>query len=315
MMKTSSRSAACRQIVLTILSVFAISLLADASAEALSRDERIAQARRDWLVGLATEKRIAEELARYKSSEQASPDVVELYETYLDRVRRLTEEKRKRLEALEGRRMTGSTPAPPSGFKTKAPHQPAYDPQIPEDQELDEIQALNTELDRSLAAFDDMLLREIEQSRVQSEVKMQKLAREAARAAKSLRGAQGKMEGSAESEQGLKEGQSSDGGGNETGKMDGDRQGQQEAAGTTGEREAEASQQASGQGTDMARDQNRQAKGTASGETGPPGEGDNINTQDDDIVARQLREAAENETDPELKEKLWKEYRDYKKSI
>lgn len=33
---------------------------------------------------------------------------------------------------------------------------------------------------------------------------------------------------------------------------------------------------------------------------------------DDDIVARQLREAAENETDPVLKEKLWQEYRDYK---
>lgn len=33
---------------------------------------------------------------------------------------------------------------------------------------------------------------------------------------------------------------------------------------------------------------------------------------DDDIVARQLREAAEKETDPELKEKLWDEYRKYK---
>ena len=35
--------------------------------------------------------------------------------------------------------------------------------------------------------------------------------------------------------------------------------------------------------------------------------------QDDDIVARQLREAAEKETDPELRAKLWQEYRDYKK--
>ena len=35
---------------------------------------------------------------------------------------------------------------------------------------------------------------------------------------------------------------------------------------------------------------------------------------DDDIVARQLREAAMNETDPELREKLWQEYRNYKKS-
>ena len=38
----------------------------------------------------------------------------------------------------------------------------------------------------------------------------------------------------------------------------------------------------------------------------PPG------ADDDDIVARQLREAAENELDPELREKLWEEYRRYK---
>lgn len=35
---------------------------------------------------------------------------------------------------------------------------------------------------------------------------------------------------------------------------------------------------------------------------------------DDDIVARQLREAAEKETDPVLKEKLWAEYNKYKAS-
>lgn len=33
----------------------------------------------------------------------------------------------------------------------------------------------------------------------------------------------------------------------------------------------------------------------------------------DDVVARQLREAAEKEQDPELKEKLWEEYRKYKR--
>ena len=33
---------------------------------------------------------------------------------------------------------------------------------------------------------------------------------------------------------------------------------------------------------------------------------------DDDIIARQLREAAMQETDPELKEALWDEYRRYK---
>ncbi|MGL6161665.1 hypothetical protein [Microbulbifer sp.] len=35
---------------------------------------------------------------------------------------------------------------------------------------------------------------------------------------------------------------------------------------------------------------------------------------DDDVVARQIREAATRESDPELREKLWEEYRKYKKS-
>ncbi|WGL18131.1 hypothetical protein PVT68_07495 [Microbulbifer bruguierae] len=39
----------------------------------------------------------------------------------------------------------------------------------------------------------------------------------------------------------------------------------------------------------------------------PPGD-------DDDVVARQIREAAMRESDPELQEKLWEEYRKYKKS-
>jgi len=40
-----------------------------------------------------------------------------------------------------------------------------------------------------------------------------------------------------------------------------------------------------------------------------------LDTRDDDIVARQLREAAEKETDPELKKKLWEEYRKYKEGV
>jgi hypothetical protein len=44
----------------------------------------------------------------------------------------------------------------------------------------------------------------------------------------------------------------------------------------------------------------------------PPGTPDG---GDDDVVARQLREAAEQETDPELRGKLWEEYRRYKQGI
>jgi len=43
----------------------------------------------------------------------------------------------------------------------------------------------------------------------------------------------------------------------------------------------------------------------------PPDVGDG---HDDDVVARQLREAAMNEKDPAIRERLWDEYRKYKKS-
>lgn len=47
----------------------------------------------------------------------------------------------------------------------------------------------------------------------------------------------------------------------------------------------------------------------------PPTQGSkDLSQTDDDIVAKQLREAAEQETDPEVKEKLWEEYRKYKEA-
>ncbi|MFA5495355.1 MAG: hypothetical protein WC247_11300 [Porticoccaceae bacterium] len=50
-------------------------------------------------------------------------------------------------------------------------------------------------------------------------------------------------------------------------------------------------------------------KGKGDG-TVPP---DLVDGSDDDIVARQIREAAINEKDPALREKLWDEYRKYKR--
>jgi hypothetical protein len=64
---------------------------------------------------------------------------------------------------------------------------------------------------------------------------------------------------------------------------------------------------------------------TAGGQRGPPGRGglptvasaqpvpaDIPDGSDDDVLARQLREAATNEPDPALRERLWEEYRRYK---
>jgi hypothetical protein len=304
-----------RALGLAVAAGLVISAFTSVAVAALSQEEQVAAARRDWLIGVATEKRIAAELARYQASDQTSPEVITLYETYLDRVHRLTEEKRRVLEQLDAERGRRAK-APPSTQGTPGRSTAeVYDPQIPEDQTLDQVLALDQELERSLAAFDDMLLRENEQSRVQSELKMQKLAREAAQAAKSLR-EQGQMEGSAETASGSREGQSSDGSGNETGEMQNDREGsQQDAEAATGEQDDKAGQETTGEGTDLAKGRDKQPQSTASGDNGPPGDGSRISTQDDDIVARQLREAAEKETDPELKAKLWKEYHDYKKSI
>jgi len=57
-----------------------------------------------------------------------------------------------------------------------------------------------------------------------------------------------------------------------------------------------------------------QDRGTVAGGSGSPDRGI-PSGEDDDIVARRLRRAAEQETDPELKEKLWKEYADYKRNV
>ena len=61
------------------------------------------------------------------------------------------------------------------------------------------------------------------------------------------------------------------------------------------------------------------SRGTTGGRGAPPIDGakypappDIPNGNDDDVVARQLREAAMREPDPAIREKLWAEYRKYK---
>ncbi len=53
-----------------------------------------------------------------------------------------------------------------------------------------------------------------------------------------------------------------------------------------------------------------QTPGAPPTETFPPPD-DIPSGRDDDVVARQLREAAMAEPDPELREALWQEYRNY----
>ena len=233
-------------------------------------DARLAEARENLKTSRQTEKQIASELEQLKKSGSGSAGAIKDYEEYLSRVQAMTTENRKIVEQMEAayqRHAPGEVHS-----NSAAPSNPdkMVDPNIPEEQTVDEVAALDKEFNESLAKFDDKLLKEMDAIQAESSKKLQDLAQEAADAAKRLRdkGVDADASGSETSETG-------DTADTETASKDGSRKGAKGAS---------------------ADDRHR------------------TDYEDDDIVARQLREAAENETDPELKEKLWKEYEDYKKS-
>jgi hypothetical protein len=242
-------------------------------------------ARRNLRISEATEKRIASELEELKKSGSASPETVKDYGIYHESVKKMVAENRKivaQMEAAQTRRTSGTNE---SSASASGEMDQMLDPEIPEGQTGDEVAALDRQLNASLNEFDAKLLKEMDEIRGESAEKMRDLAQEAAEAAKRLRerGVDVNTSGS-ESSEASEETEAEDG--KET----------QAEQGTEGAKTA--STEASRQG----------GEGSGGKERG------RASYEDDDIVARQLREAAENETDPELKEKLWKEYEDYKKS-
>lgn len=84
--------------------------------------------------------------------------------------------------------------------------------------------------------------------------------------------------------------------------------------GTQGETQDEQNQN-SETGSDQATASQKGSRGKATPGAASEVPDDIPDGSDDDIVARQLREAAEKESDPELKKKLWEEYRRYKAGI
>lgn len=253
-----------------------------------SAEAKLAQARENLRVSRETEKRIAAGLEQLKESGNASEDAVRDYETYLKSVEAITAENRKIVAQMEtayakkSAAETGSNRPPANELDKMA------DPDIPESQTMDEVAVLDRQLDASLAKFDGMLLKEMDRIRAGSSKKLQALAEEAAEAAKRLR------------EQGM---DVSTTGSESSVESQPERQGE-----PTSDRETESTPGRKGTETTA-------ENGSRKGAQGPSSKDQRrTDYEDDDIVARQLREAAENETDPELKKKLWKEYEEYKKS-
>ena len=269
---------------------FTLTGMAGASQE--SAQSKLETARETLRLSQATYDRIAGDLEQLKSSGNASPELIRNYEIYLQRVGEMRDENRRILE-----RMEKAYEASPSTQKPAPdPSEPKRDFKIPEE-ETDRVAALDRRLKESLASFDEMLLKEMDKIRAASGEKMRGLAREAAAAAKGIKEA-----GESSSE-----------------KSDPGDEKQQGEKGSQGEDAA----QAPGASKDKDSGVQEAKTGTQARPSGSPsGKDDSTrltsrpdsSAQDDDIVARQLREAAEKETDPALKEKLWKEYEEYKKN-
>lgn len=250
-------------------------------------DARLEEARKNLRLSEETEKRISSDLEQLKKSGNASPEAIKDYEAYLQSVQAMTAENRRIVEQMEAAYARKSPVKDGSNDAFSGDKDEMADPDIPEEQTMDEVAALDRKLNASLASFDDMLLKEMDAIREGSSKKLQDLAEEAAEAAKRLR------------EKGVDTGSS----------------GSESPEQADEQKQKSESDQEAGSSEDTAGSETASSGGSSKGGQGPARDDQRrAGYEDDDIVARQLREAAENETDPELKEKLWKEYEEYKKS-
>jgi DNA-binding ferritin-like protein (Dps family) len=251
----------------------------DGTTPSEAANASLEKARENLRTSRETENRIAADLENLKKSNNASPEAVKDYEEYLSRVKAMTAENRKIVEQMETAYKQHTPGATHSNPVVSNKLDKMYDPNIPEEQTVDEVAALDQEFNESLAQFDDKLLKEMDEIRAGSTEKLQDLAQEAADAAKRLRD----------------KGVAVDTSGTQKETSESSRQ--TETNGDSADTPTASRNGSSTEGKGASQDNRRRT-----------------DYEDDDIVARQLREAAENETDPELKEKLWKEYEEYKKS-
>ena len=118
---------------------------------------------------------------------------VAAYEAYLNQVQAMVAEERKKVAQLEALKAKYAVPAAPLSEESDLGFQHTMDPNISEEQAGDEVAILDRELDSSLAAFDSMLLKELELIRARSAERMRDLAEDVAAAAARIDPAAGQM--------------------------------------------------------------------------------------------------------------------------
>ena len=268
-----------------------------ASPPAAEPPAELQRARENLKLSEQTRGRIADEVAALKASGNASPEVVAAYEAYLSRVQEMVVEHQQlvaQMESAYNAHLFRSQAAPAGASAMPGPAPPA--PGEAEDP-ADPLNALDRQFNESLAAFDEMLLKELRLIQAASTKRMRGLAKAAAEAGLQAGERAGGAASADKSPASETAGSGSEASGSEAGGSGAKQAKGSEDRGTPGD--------AAGAG--------RPAGGWGPGGAGAP-PGSYTPSPDDDIVARQLREAAEKETDPKLKAKLWKEYEAYKKS-
>jgi len=253
--------------------------------------DALAQARYDLAVSEQVLVRLTDRVNAARADSATSPAERERLDEYLARVRALVAANRERVRDLET--LVASQPAPGAGGAPGSvrPVQAAT--------EGERVAMLDGKLNDSLEAFDKLLLDEARKART----------REAAESAAAGGGSGASGAGSGKRNGGARAGESGKDESSDAGQGGGEaKEAGTEPASKGGPRGAQ--QDGSPGGPVGGRETGGTGPQTAS--TPPPDVGDG---NDDDIVARQIRKAAEAETDPELKKKLWDEYRKYKQGV
>ncbi len=239
----------------------------------------LAQARHDLAISEQVLERVSRRAETARSDPATTPQQRQRLDDYLARVRRLVDRNRERVKQLE--QAMAALPVTAAAVETGGIGTASAATNA------EEVAALDAKLSGSLADFDQLLLEEARKAQ----------ARTPSRASARASGAG-----------------SNDAGSNGAGSGKGTQQASSKESGTSGATGSpEASEEGASSGTGPGSPGGR-IDGSDPGAPGataaiPPDVGDG---SDDDIVARQIRRAAEAETDPELREKLWDEYRKYK---
>jgi hypothetical protein len=243
-----------------------------------ARAEALAQARHELAISEQVLARLTERVGLARASAGTRPEDAERLAEYLVRIQALVALNRERVRALE-RQLAEQPPAASGTGGAGGPTAVTTD--------AERVAMLDAKLTESLEAFDKLLLDEARKAR----------AREAEA------GASGGAAG---------------GGGSGSGK--GGASGAESAGAGSDPSDASESSAGGARAAEQGGSPGGPIGGGDPGTAGPeqaygPRPADIGDGRDDDIVARQIRKAAEAEPDPELRKKLWDEYRKYKQGL